>query len=102
MQVSVTITLSVEAPDAATGQQAIAGFAEPWIRQTTGQQIARLEGGAYDLESVRTLGQEALRQQVTGAYLAEQATQLEAAKAAQLEAIRTAATASMALAVEFA
>jgi hypothetical protein len=101
MQVTATITFTVESPDQTTGQQAIAAFAEPWIRQTTGQQIARTESGAYDLDSVKALGKEALRQQVTAAYLAEQATRLEAAKAAQLETIRTQATASMSLEVAF-
>lgn len=101
MTVTVQITLAVEAADAPTGQQAIAAFAEPWIRQVTGQQLARTEGGAFDLVSVQELGKAALRRVVTDAFLGEQAASLEAAKAAQLEAIRQQATAGMALAVVF-
>ena len=96
MKVTIGISLSTEAADTATGQQQIAAFCEPWIRQTTGQQIPHTDKG-FDVEAMKQLAIAALRRAVTEPFLAEQGNQLEAQKQAALETVRQVATAGMEL-----
>jgi hypothetical protein len=95
-KVTIGISLSVEATNTEAGQQQIAGFCEPWIRQTTGQQIPRTEKG-FDVNAMKELAIAALRKVVTEPFLTEQGNQLEAQKRAALEAVREQATAGMEL-----
>lgn len=94
MKVTIGITLSTEAADSAIGQQQIAAFCEPWIRQTTGQQIPRTEKG-FDVDAMKELAIVALRRVVTEPFLAEQSNRLEDQKRAALETVREQATAGM-------
>ncbi len=96
MKVTIGISLSVEAADTERGQQQIAAFCEPWIRQATGQQIPQTDKG-FDVDAMKQMAITALRKTVTEPFLAEQGNQLEAQKRAALEAVREQATAGMEL-----
>lgn len=96
MKVTIGISLSAEAASTEAGQQQIAAFCEPWIRQTTGQQIPRTDKG-LDVEAMKQLAIAALRKAVTEPFLTEQGNQLEVQKQAALETVRQTATAGMEL-----
>ena len=100
MQTSITVTFTVEAADADAGKQMIAAFVEPFIRNTTGEQLPKT-GDLYDADTVLEAGKNALRKVVMDAYLSEQAQLLEQQKAQQLATISEQATAGMALAAAF-
>ncbi len=81
MQTSITVTFTVEAADADAGKQMIAAFVEPFIRNTTGEQLLKI-GDLYDADAVLEAGKAALRKVVMDAYLNEQSRLLEKQKAA--------------------
>ena len=96
LKVAVSITLSIEAPDAKTGQQIAAAFCEPAIRQLTGQQVPKVDG-VWDVDAMKAFAAEAIRKVFTGPFLTEKANQLEVEKQAALEAARQQATQGMTL-----
>ena len=100
MQTSITVTFTVEADTADAGKQMIAAFVEPFIRNTTGEQLPKI-GDLYDADAVLEAGKAALRRVVMDAYLNDQSRLLEKQKAQQLATISEQATASMALAATF-